>query len=148
MRLEEMDNPEIVFNLWFVYDEMGMIYSLRARAYLGTGTEEDKLLLLQKFSTTDYLIAQPFAVPEQFHTTVVGTRRTIVPVALGAAVDMIGGVEIMFEEAFKALQSLMPAQTKLRVNQRPLVCITPLFGDSEGNIYPKHHGERSTRASS
>ncbi len=28
-----MDNPEIILNLWFVYDKMGIIYSLLARAY-------------------------------------------------------------------------------------------------------------------
>lgn len=31
-----MDNhPEIILNLWYVKVELGCIYSLRARAYLG-----------------------------------------------------------------------------------------------------------------
>ena len=34
-----MENPEIIFNLWFVYDDLGAIYSLRGRAYVGTGDE-------------------------------------------------------------------------------------------------------------
>jgi hypothetical protein len=68
MKLEEMDNPEIIVNLWFVHDDLGAIYSLRGRAFVGTGTDEEKLALLERLSWIDYLIAQPFPIPQQFHT--------------------------------------------------------------------------------
>lgn len=30
-----LDNPEIILNLWYVVDDMGVIYSLRGRTYIG-----------------------------------------------------------------------------------------------------------------
>jgi hypothetical protein len=70
-----MNNPEIIVNLWYVMDERGLIYSLRARCYVGEGTMADKLKLLRRFARTDYLIAQPSPIPERFHTTMSDDER-------------------------------------------------------------------------
>jgi hypothetical protein len=35
-----MGEPEIIFNLWYVFDDTGMIYSLRTRAYVQNGSDE------------------------------------------------------------------------------------------------------------
>lgn len=70
--------PEIILNLWYVHDEAGIIYSLRARAYVGFGSDKEKLALLQSHALVDYLIATPFPVPGRFHTTVIeveGSRK-------------------------------------------------------------------------
>jgi hypothetical protein len=34
------------------------------------------------------------------------------------------------------MQGQLPAQTKLSIGQSPLVCITPLRGDEDGNMRP------------
>ncbi len=62
-----MSDPEIILNLWYVVDDLGYIYSLRARAYLGSGSDDEKLAMLQKYAKTDYLIAKAFPIPKQFH---------------------------------------------------------------------------------
>lgn len=54
-----MNQPEVMFNLWYVHGGDGVIYSLRVRAYLATGTEEENLAFLRKLAMTDYLIARP-----------------------------------------------------------------------------------------
>jgi hypothetical protein len=47
---------------------------------VGSGDDEEKLALLRRFAETDYLIAQPFPVPERFHTTIVeGNNRKRYP---------------------------------------------------------------------
>ena len=61
-----MNQPEIILNLWYVCDEWGFIYSLRARAYIGMGSDEEKLAMLQKFAQVDYLIARIFTIPAKF----------------------------------------------------------------------------------
>ena len=38
-----MDNIEVGLNLWYVYDEKSIIYSLRVKPYVLEGTEEQKL---------------------------------------------------------------------------------------------------------
>ena len=77
-----MANAEIILNLWYIHDDQGLIYSVRARAYVGIGTEEEKLAMLQQFANWDYLIAKPFPIPERFHTTLVeGDEQQRMPVA-------------------------------------------------------------------
>ncbi|MGA2985806.1 MAG: hypothetical protein ABSG32_18515 [Terriglobia bacterium] len=145
MKLEEMDNPEIILNLWFVYGDNDLIYSLRARAYFGTGTDEEKQVLLQRFRNTDYLIAQAFPIPERFYTPIVrppGEPIRIpekkIPVANGKAFKELGDYAVLFDDAIKELEKQMPAQTELSISQHPILCITPLFGDENDSIFPKY----------
>jgi len=125
-----MENSEITLNLWYVRDEDGFIYSLRARAYIGTGSDEEKLNALWKSSLVDYLIARVFPIPAQFHID--GK-----PIFHAAALEALDNSLVLFEEAIQVLQAELPAQTSLNIPASPLVCVTPLFGDDDGNIYPK-----------
>ena len=118
MRLEEMDNPETILNLWFVYDDLGMIYSLRARAYIGTGTDEEKLSFLKQFADVDYLIAQSFPIPEHLRTTVVGESTRRLTVASGQALGVIGGPPILFEEVYKQIESGVRGATEDKTGLR------------------------------
>ena len=68
---DELNEPEIILKLWYIGDEMGMIYSLRARAYVGTGSDGEKLAFLCSRAALDYLVAQPFPIPDRFHITLV-----------------------------------------------------------------------------
>ena len=136
-----MQNAEIILNLWYVYDDTGHIYSLRARCYVGSGSDDEKLVLLSRFAPIDYLIAQPFPIPERFHTTFVqdDTKKKL-PVVHITSLESLGGPQVLFEEAYVALENQLPAQTKLGIGQQPLVCITPIFGDDEGEIGPRFSG--------
>jgi hypothetical protein len=132
-----VQNAEIILNLWYVYDDTGHIYSLRARCYVSAGNDQEKLALLQRFAQIDYLIAQPFPIPERFHTTFVqGNKPQKLPVIHLTSVETFGGPVVLFEEAFVALERQLPAQTNLSIGQRPLVCITPLLAGDKGEIRP------------
>jgi hypothetical protein len=144
MPAQDTTNTEIMFNLWYVYDDMGLIYSLRARAYVGEGSDEEKLGLLQRFAQTDYLIARPFEVPEAFCSRILkgnsSVHARVVPTAVLRDSDH---PTALFEEAIQALEADFPAQTKLAVPRDPLVCITPLFGADDGSIEPRFAGSTS-----
>ena len=136
-----MQNAEIILNLWYVYDDTGHIYSLRARCYVGSGNDDEKLALLSRFAPIDYLIAQPFPVPERLHTTFIEDKSTKkLPVIEMKSLELLGGPQVLFEEIYVALENQLPAQTKLEIGQQPLVCITPLFGDDEAEIGPRFSG--------
>lgn len=62
-----MNVPETHREPLAVVDDEGLIYSVRARCYVHSGTDEEKLTFLRSFAETDYLIAQPFLVPEGFN---------------------------------------------------------------------------------
>ena len=143
--MSKQENEEIVFNLWYIYGKDGIIYSLRARAYVGHGTDEDKLSFLKEYAKTDYLIAQPFSVPKNFHTTFLETGtgdEKRLPIIHHSDIDALGGPIKLFDEAFTVLEKQLPSQTKLSISQKPLVCLTPLLGDDEGNILPLFDGNK------
>jgi hypothetical protein len=133
-----MLDKEIILNLWYLYDELGAIYSLRARAYVGTGSDDEKLDLLRTFAPYDYLIAQPFPVPERFHTTIDegGTRQRL-PVAMCQLLPHYGSECDLFEDAFQAIEAQLPVQTDLVIPEQPLVCITPIRCTDDGSMQPQ-----------
>lgn len=134
-----MENPEIILNLWYVYDNLGMIYSLRARCYVATGTDEEKLAFLHSFAHRDYLIARPFPIPKRLHTTLVseGGEKRISAISKQDA-DSLGETGVLFEEVFVEMEKQLPAQTKLSIGRNPLTCITPLLGDDYGGVQPEY----------
>lgn len=136
--------PEIILNLWYIFDDTGMVYSLRARAYVRSGSDEEKLAFLQRFAETDYLIARPFPVPERFHTTVTdGEGKRKMPVVLMRLLETQGGpvtAADLFGEAFKKIQEDLPAQTRLTIPTDPLICLTGLRANDSGNVRPQVDG--------
>jgi len=130
-----MDQPEIILNLWYVCDAEGVIYSLRARAYLGMGTTAEKLALLRQFAAADYLIARSFPIPETFcmdGNSV--THRSVL--------EFPGASIALFAEAIETLQTELPSQTLFDIPDQPLICLTPLLKDDEGGIRPVITGEK------
>ncbi len=130
-----MRNAEIILNLWFVQDEDGVVYSLRARAYLGQGSDEEKLNFLKNFATVDHLVASVFPIPKAFHVRF-GDTAAAQSVAYRPALAALASPIAIFEEAIKALNDDLPAQTDLQIPAEPLVCLTNLIGDEDGNIRP------------
>jgi len=132
-----MSEPEVILNLWYVIDDEGLIYSLRGRCYVHSGTEEEKLAFLRSFAETDYLVAQPFPIPKGFHIHLVGgEKEQQIPIAsYGAVRETVPFISI-FEDAIQAMEKQLPAQTKLTIGSDPVVCITPLLGDEDGNMRP------------
>jgi hypothetical protein len=113
------DDREIILNLWYVYDDLGMIYSLRGRCYVGSGSDEQKSSFLLRSAATDYLIAQPFPVPERLHTTFPsgdGTQK--LPVGDLEAIELIGGPGALFEEVFVELAAPLAQRSPARLRRR------------------------------
>ncbi len=130
-----MDQPEIILNLWYVRDQQGVIYSLRARAYLGTGSDAEKRAFLHQYAATDYLIARSFSVPETFQ---MGGKA----VTHLSALEHHGASIALFAEALEALQGELPPETPFEIPDQPLACLTPLLRDSNGALRPVLDGAK------
>lgn len=124
---------EIVFNLWYIYDDSGTIHALRAKPYVLPGNDEDKLSFMEAFASSDFLIARQFPIPVGFHSpakegeepSVFHVRNMEGPQALA-----------VFEECMSDLIQEFPPQTELKLPPDPLVNLTPLFLDVQGNLLP------------
>jgi hypothetical protein len=133
--MQPFDNPEVIFNFWYVHDEDGYVFSLRARAYIGLGSDEQKLALLKAASRIDYLIAKPYPIPEKFHINVAnGSNKQKLPVFHVNLWHTLDSPLALFEDAIRDIEDGLPAQSNLKVNDSPLTCTTPLLGDEEGRI--------------
>ena len=129
--------------MWYVQDPEGVIYSLRARAYVGIGSDDDKIELLRRFAPIDYLIARPFPIPEAFHVHFAESGAKMpVAVAYHKALGLLNGPLDIFEPAIRALNDDLPSETKLEIPRSPLVCITTLIGDDADVIRPVIEGTR------
>ena len=132
-----MSGQEIILNLWFVIDDEGLIYSLRARCYVHCGTDEEKLAFLQSVAGTDYLVAQSFEIPERFHATLHNEHGSDkLPVAIYSGIRASVPLSDLFEDAIQEMEKQIPKQTRLQIGQQPIVCMTPLLGDEDGNMRP------------
>ncbi len=137
-----MANREIILNLWYVRDEEGIIYSLRVKAYLGEGSDEEKLKFLQERAKLDYLVAEPFEIPQRFHIKT-GTKQELktMPVTHVSMLQILDSPIALFEDAIKIIENRMPAQTRETIPQNPLVCSTPLMQNKQGIIEPRIDGQ-------
>lgn len=137
-----MENREVIVNLWYVRDEEGIIYSLRAKAYIGSGSDAEKVEFLQQRALLDYLVADPFEIPRRFHIKITeGRDSQITPVGHVSMLQTLDSPIALFEEALKAVESRFPAQSELEIPQDPLVCTTPLMPNEWGVIEPRVSGQ-------
>jgi hypothetical protein len=132
------DSAEIVCACWYVHDEDGLIYSLRAQLYIATGTESDKRAFLESRAYRDYLVARVFSIPERFHLQVLepGGSKVTQPIAHLEALVSSGGLDQLFFEALTALNQDLPAQTRLEIPESPLLLIRALTVDAAGDVVP------------
>ncbi len=133
------DGSEIILNLWFVQDPDGVIYSLRARAYLSSGSAARDLAFLRQHAEIDHRIASVFPVPDRYHT-MIGDR--VMPVALRSAIDTVCEPLEIFEDAIRALGDALPAQSNAAIPTTPLVCITTLVGVTGDDVMPVISGTK------
>lgn len=129
---------EIVFNLWYVYDNSGTVHALRARPYVLPGSDEDKLAFMEAFASSDFLIARQFPIPKLFLTD--QTTDEGLPVFHVAKMEGPQALAV-FEECMGTLTREFPPQTRLQLPPNPLVNVTPLFLDDKGELHPVTDGE-------
>lgn len=132
------DSAEIVANLWYVMDNQGFIYSLRIKPYVCGGSDDEKLSFLKSRAYLDFLIARPFSVPSRFNTNFIEDDGSETKYAVIHHDDAIrlGGIDQLFFEGLDELQKELPAQTKLSIPESPLIKVTALIVDDNGNIVP------------
>lgn len=115
--------PEVILNLWYVMDQSGLIFSLKAKPYVAIGEDVDKTKFLQSRASLDYMIAKDFKIPENFTSHLSGhTFKGIMYHSLTSLTSEL----MLFENCFKDLEMEFSPMGGLKIPKEPLVCITPL----------------------
>lgn len=127
------DSLEIILNLWYIYDDTGMCFGLRARAYIATGTEREKLDLLHLLAGSDWRSATVYPIPKQF--CVVRPDGVILEGLFDLrAAGAIGGMITLFEPAIRQIQAELPRDCRLTIPNDPLTCLTPLYMNDDSSM--------------
>lgn len=145
-------NAELIFNLWYVIDSSsGYGYAVSGRAYMASGTDDEKLALLKKLSSTDYMLAKPLPLPQRFSVT--DGKETIRGVAHPATAKDPNSQ--FFEEVFRYIENILPEKIsyaageprmiKLTIPDNPLCVTTALLEDENGSIMPVVTKEQSEK---
>ena len=116
--------PEICLNLWYIFDDSGVCYALRARSYALSGTDAQKLSVLHRLAIDDWRTAALFPIPENYR--IVSEHGTITGVFyLGdkTTEDIVA----LFEPALVVMQSGFPGDCTLSISDQPLLVLTPLY---------------------
>ncbi|TLS68635.1 hypothetical protein FEF65_02715 [Mariprofundus erugo] len=137
-------NTELAFNLWAVFDMSGgYVYCLSGKAYVLSGTDQQKLGLLKELAATDYLTAKRYRIPERFHViTPGGVKKGFADVR-----EVFDPNAMMFEELFEEIERNLPSVISFdyggqathkpqKIPGDPLCVTTILCEDTLGNIRP------------
>jgi len=136
--------PEICLNLWWFWNvETHLAYRLAGRAYALSGTDDEKLKVLQSLAATDFQIARNFAIPQRF---TVATDHGKLTGVTNEPVIRQRHAEV-FEEVFATLDKEVPAQVqslsgqpsayRLTISKAPLCYTTCVFEYADGRLIPQ-----------
>lgn len=137
-------DKELIVNLWAIYDSgSGLIYGLCGRVYCASGTDDEKLSLLKRLSSTDYVTAKRYNVPSRFSIIQDDDSSHEGFAPLTAVHDPNAR---LFNEMFVYLERDLPplpdfsAKDFRAIPQKiaadPLCLVTILYEDKSGNIRP------------
>lgn len=131
-------SAEIIANLWYVIDDQGFIYSLRIALYVAGGSDEAKLELLNSRAYLDYLVARQFPIPARYGTSFVQDdgSKTKFAVIHHNSLATIGGADQLFFDGLGEMGKDLPAQTRLAIPESPMIKITSLVAQPNGELIP------------
>lgn len=132
-------SPEIILNLWYYVDEdQQFIFPLADRAYMATGTDEEKTTLLKQLAETDYPLALKLPTPDRYVTFYADKMRPgIAPVA-----ELDDPATQLFEEVYQAIEANLAKAAEERncpvddykIPDNPLFVMTALYQEDEGGV--------------
>ncbi|MDO9232542.1 MAG: hypothetical protein Q8N02_08545 [Methylotenera sp.] len=147
----EINNEEVVLNLWAYSDEYGNIQRIAGKAYVLDGEDVDKLNILRQLSRTDFLSAKWYPVPKNFNLKGYnGDELKGVAQAFQVSDPYING--ILFDEVMSALAKELPEHLRLfgddyqrftiKLPESPLCITTIVVEYSDGSLVPMVEANR------
>lgn len=138
VRPSKDSDGEIILNLWYVTGGT-FIYELRMKKYIASGTDDQKLKILQIRSKSDFNNAQVYPVPENMKSEVnlfsESHENKKVQMCMLSTLDLMGGKLALFREIILNV----PNHGFHYDPQSPMICITALV-DNDGQLSPQIDG--------
>jgi hypothetical protein len=139
-----LSNPEVVANLWVYADEAGYIARVAGKAYVLDGTDREKLDLLRRLATTDFLCAEWIAIPDNFG--VIGPDGERLGYAQLSVLSDEYSKSVLVGPLLEKLANSVPDQLKevngeytifkLEMPEAPLTVLTVVVEYPDGRLVP------------
>lgn len=125
LRESKDSEGEIILNLWYMTSGT-FIYELRMKKYVASGTDDQKLQILQNRSRNDFSNAQVYPVPENMKSQVnlfsESNETKIVHMCMLSTLELLGGKLALFREII-----LNVTNHGFHYDpQNPMICVTAL----------------------
>lgn len=133
VRSSASEDGEIILNLWYVSNGL-FISSLRAKTYIASGSDEEKLEFLRIRANDDFRAAKEFPVPEDLKVTVkiAGGSEDLDAgkLCMHNTLGLLGGYPVLFREVIAGIDA-----SGFRYDPRQaMMCITGIVKDKNGNL--------------
>ena len=124
---------EVILNLWYVTNRV-VISSLRAKAYVASGSDDEKLRFLRMRANLDFGDAQVYPVPENLKADVTmvdgSTEVAAGKACTHATLEFMGGYPALFRDIIMNVP-----KTDFRFDPtRAMTCITGLEKGQDGQL--------------
>ena len=133
VRANKSEEGEVIFNFWYIHDGI-IISSLRAKIYLASGGDDDKVRFLRKRANHDFREALKYKVPENLKVDVKYLEGANIVDAGSActhdSLEFMGGYPALFRE-------IIINHSKKNLHFDPhqaLMCITGLKKGHDGQL--------------
>lgn len=115
---------EIILNLWYLTDENGLIFSLKAKPYVHLGDDKSKTEFLKERASFDFEVAKDYFLSE--NTKFVSPHGTlnVAPVSL---LNSAVGINQIYGGIFDQIDKELSQLSNLRLPENPLYVITALY---------------------
>jgi hypothetical protein len=144
-----LEEPEVVLNLWAYAGEDGYVLRLAARAYVMDGEDKQKLELLRKLASTDFLTADWHKVPANFNMNGHDGKK-MSGVAHASLLSDANTHAVLFGSLMEELARSLPEQMrsiegqyvrfKLDLPEEPLTVTTLVIEYEDGRLEPMVSG--------
>lgn len=142
--LRELNNPEVVANLWIYSDEAGYVARIAGKAYVLDGTDTEKLSVLRQLARTDFLSAEWIPIPENFGVIGVdGERLRYAQLSILSDENAKG---ILVGPMLEKLAASLPEQLRevegeyepftMQMPEAPLTILTTVVEYPDGRLVP------------
>jgi hypothetical protein len=124
--------PELIFNLWYVHNDRGIILCLIIREYIVSGTDQEKLNILKERGKYDWICSRIFDVPEKYHVTSFTPEGTkIVPFSHTLLLEQTKKGRGLFDEALETIKGWYRIYNNILIHEDSPYYVTPLIIDHE-----------------
>lgn len=134
-----MTSPEIILNLWYYVDEeQQFIFALAGRAYMASGTDEEKTALLKQLAATDYPLVLKLPTPDRYVTFYADKMRP----GIAPASELDDPATQLFEVVYQAIEADLAKMAEDRdwplddykIPDNPLFVMTALYQEDGGGV--------------